>query len=975
MPGCPHRRHRCDRAAAAPSWPWLVRSRRRPAPPRRHPLRRARHRRRHHRRRRGPRRRLPGLRTALVERDDFASGTSSKSSKLVHGGLRYLQQGDVRLVYEALAERQRLRKNAPHLVKVLPFLHPGVRQGRRHPQEAGPGARQRHVDVRPHRRRPHRQAPQAHHADEALAHMPTLPARAAGRGVPLLRRPGRRRPAHAHPRPHRGARLRRRGRQRRPRRRARARTTPGRAIAAPTVEADGDARIDVARRRRGQRGGRVDRRRARARRGHPPRLDPPGQGHPHHRAVGEGPQRHRRGRARAARTSARSSWCRGATSPTSAPPTPTTTARSTTRSARPRTSSTCSRASTTPSTAELTEADIVGTWAGLRPLVQRRRQRAHRRPVPPPPGARRPASGVVTITGGKLTTYREMAADTVDEVRRDVPRRPTVAERVATHSRTQRLPLRGAEGYDELLARGGHRDAVDRRASSTWPTATAARPAPLLRHDRARPRRSAEPLVPGSPTSGPRRVYAARYEMARCVDDVLAAAHPGPPARPATPRPRRPPPTSPRSSPPTSGWDDAEQARAGRGLPRARRRTSATAADLPETAPGVAGRPTAPSDPTLTRSPAMTASPAARRSGPARRPRRSRSPAARPTPRARLDGAAGRRCPTRVLERLRGACATVSDRRRPRSAEASRDWWPLAMTWAARRPGRRRWPRSSPDPPTADAGRRRAAPSATRPRIPVTAAAGRSGVCGASVPALRRRRARPVRPDRHPSTSTTPRSSLDVLPGTFGDHFEHELRTDARRSPCGHWPQSIALSTVGGWLACRGAGQLSTRYGKIEDMVVGLDVVLADGTHRSTPAATPARPSAPTSTRSSSAPRARSASSPAPACGCTRPPRTSAAPPTASPSFVDGLDACRRILRRGATPAVCASTTPSRPTAATRPATAHVLLVLDEGDPGLVDATMERRRRGVRRRRSTLDVDAGRAAGWSTATTWPRSRR
>src|SRR3954451_11845012 len=65
-----------------------------------------------------------GLRTALVERDDFASGTSSKSSKLVHGGLRYLQQGDVRLVYEALAERQRLRKNAPHLVKILPFLTP-----------------------------------------------------------------------------------------------------------------------------------------------------------------------------------------------------------------------------------------------------------------------------------------------------------------------------------------------------------------------------------------------------------------------------------------------------------------------------------------------------------------------------------------------------------------------------------------------------------------------------------------------------------------------------------------------------------------------------------------------------------------------------------------------------------------------------------------------------------------------------------
>src|SRR5512142_139433 len=63
-----------------------------------------------------------GLRTALVERDDFASGTSSKSSKLVHGGLRYLQQKEIRLVYEGLAERQHLLENAPHLVEPLPFL-------------------------------------------------------------------------------------------------------------------------------------------------------------------------------------------------------------------------------------------------------------------------------------------------------------------------------------------------------------------------------------------------------------------------------------------------------------------------------------------------------------------------------------------------------------------------------------------------------------------------------------------------------------------------------------------------------------------------------------------------------------------------------------------------------------------------------------------------------------------------------------
>jgi glycerol-3-phosphate dehydrogenase len=65
-----------------------------------------------------------GLRVALVEKDDFSSGTSSKSSKLIHGGLRYLQQGEIGLVYEALHERQRLLRNAPHLVSILPFMIP-----------------------------------------------------------------------------------------------------------------------------------------------------------------------------------------------------------------------------------------------------------------------------------------------------------------------------------------------------------------------------------------------------------------------------------------------------------------------------------------------------------------------------------------------------------------------------------------------------------------------------------------------------------------------------------------------------------------------------------------------------------------------------------------------------------------------------------------------------------------------------------
>ncbi len=65
-----------------------------------------------------------GLRVALVDAGDFAFGTSSRSSRLIHGGLRYLESFDFRLVFEALAERRRLLELAPHLVRPLPFLFP-----------------------------------------------------------------------------------------------------------------------------------------------------------------------------------------------------------------------------------------------------------------------------------------------------------------------------------------------------------------------------------------------------------------------------------------------------------------------------------------------------------------------------------------------------------------------------------------------------------------------------------------------------------------------------------------------------------------------------------------------------------------------------------------------------------------------------------------------------------------------------------
>ncbi len=78
-----------------------------------------------------------GLTVALVERDDLASGTSSRSSKLVHGGLRYIEQREFGLVYEAVRERNLLRHLAPHLVRPLAFAIPTGDRRRRVPVKVG----------------------------------------------------------------------------------------------------------------------------------------------------------------------------------------------------------------------------------------------------------------------------------------------------------------------------------------------------------------------------------------------------------------------------------------------------------------------------------------------------------------------------------------------------------------------------------------------------------------------------------------------------------------------------------------------------------------------------------------------------------------------------------------------------------------------------------------------------------------------
>src|SRR2546428_551964 len=74
---------------------------------------------------------LRGVSVALVEKGDFASATTSQSSKLIHGGLRYLELFDFGLVRESLRERETLRRLAPHLVQPLPFLIPIYRDSSR----------------------------------------------------------------------------------------------------------------------------------------------------------------------------------------------------------------------------------------------------------------------------------------------------------------------------------------------------------------------------------------------------------------------------------------------------------------------------------------------------------------------------------------------------------------------------------------------------------------------------------------------------------------------------------------------------------------------------------------------------------------------------------------------------------------------------------------------------------------------------
>ncbi len=290
--------------------------------------------------------------------------------------------------------------------------------------------------------------------------------------------------------------------------------------------------------------------------------------------------------------------------------------------------------------------------------------------------------------------------------------------------------------------------------------------------------------------------------------------------------------------------------------------------------------------------------------------------------------------PEPVLAQLATICPTVTDG--DVLGEASRDWWPQAMIWAL--DGQVAAKAAAVVSPTSADQVAAVLAVCNDAHVPVTAAAGRSGVCGASVPVHGG-----VVLDLCGLTGIvevdTTSLVLDVAPGTFGDHLEHALRAEHGLT-LGHWPQSVALSTVGGWLACRSAGQLSTRYGKIEDMVLGLDVALADGRQISTGGA-PRAAVGPDLNQLFVGSEgtlgiitgARLRLHPAP----THERRAA----FGFASFAEGIDAMRRILQRGGTPAVLRLYDPAEADRSYQTGDRALLLVLDEGDLAAVDRTME----------------------------------
>jgi glycerol-3-phosphate dehydrogenase len=442
-----------------------------------------------------------GLRTALVERGDFASGTSSKSSKLVHGGLRYLQQKDIALVYEGLAERQLALRNAPHLVRVLPFLIPILsRDGlldRRVARALGAALWMYDLTGGLRIHKAHRRVDR----DQALALMPTLRPETLASAYLYY-------DAHAD-----DARL----------TLCLARTAAAHgAVVANRVEAAGltkgsDDTVEALTLRADGTELTVRTRVV---------VNATGVWADTLRALDEGTDPASIRPAKGVHITV--PWAKVRNKIATIVPVPrdrrsvfvvpwgdfTYVGTTDTDYDGPLDDPQCgpddveyllralNRALADPVTVE----DICGTWAGLRPLLRTTSDartadlsRRHR--------VRVSTSGVITVTGGKLTTYRRMAADTIDQAARLLGKR--------TKGHTRRLQLLGAEGF--VAPDAGDEPSVHEHLGGRYGS-EADRVLALLREDPS----WREPLVPGLPYLRAEAIYAARHEMATTLDDVLS---------------------------------------------------------------------------------------------------------------------------------------------------------------------------------------------------------------------------------------------------------------------------------------------------------------------------------------------------------------------------------------------------------------------------------------------------------------------
>ncbi len=453
-----------------------------------------------------------GLRTALVERDDFASGTSSKSSKMIHGGLRYLQQGDLRLVYEALAERQHLLRNAPHLVGELPLLLPILSRDGLIPRRVARalGTAMWMYDLTGGARigKLHRKVSGA----EATELFPMLPADRVAGGY----------------------------------------------VYYDCVADDARLTLSIARTAALDYGAVV------ANRVGLTGFDPEAGGARAHLRTSEGQDFDLRA---GAIVNATGVWADSVVSMGADEPARRIRPAKGTHVTVPWSKLQSSIAAIVPvrgdkrsvfvvpwgdfayigttdtdydgplddpqctpddiaylldavnrsTTANLTVDDVTGTWAGLRPLVAdgdasaktADLSRRHRVEIDGP---------LVTVTGGKLTTYRKMATDTVDAVG-DLVDRDTM--RFLRRSRTAKLPIRGAEGLADVADELAGRSEIGRELAEHLLGRYGAEAAVLVAMIDSEPTLG-ERLDPRLPSIGAEVVYAARYEMVNTLDDVLS---------------------------------------------------------------------------------------------------------------------------------------------------------------------------------------------------------------------------------------------------------------------------------------------------------------------------------------------------------------------------------------------------------------------------------------------------------------------